>query len=118
MDKKTTGKEGEILAVNYLKNKGYRIIETNYLKRSGEIDIIAVDPKYDEFVFIEVKTRKNLSFGYPEESVDDEKIQKIAETAENWLDDKNIDDPEWRIDIISIEWKGNLPIINQFENVS
>jgi len=118
MDKKTTGKEGEILAVNYLKNKGYRIIETNYLKRSGEIDIIAVDPKYDEFVFIEVKTRKNLSFGYPEESVDEEKIQKIAETAENWLNDKNFEDPEWRIDIISIEWRGNLPIINQFENVS
>ena len=118
MDRRTIGKEGELLAIKYLKDNGYSIIETNYLKRTGEIDIIAMDPKHNEYVFIEVKTRKNLNFGYPEESVDEEKMDKIAETAETWLNDKNIGDVEWSIDIISIEWKGNKPIIKQFENVS
>jgi len=118
MDKKLFGREGESLATEFLKKKGYRIVETNYLKRSGEIDIIAFDPKYSEYVFTEVKTRSNRSFGYPEEAVDEEKFQKIAATAERWLSDKNLDDSEWRIDIIGIEWNGKEPEIEHIENVS
>ena len=118
MDKKILGKQGEEKAIEFLKKKGYRIIETNYLKRTGEIDIIAFDPHYNEYVFTEVKTRRNLSFGYPEESVDEKKIEKITETAENWLIDKNIKNPEWRIDIISIEWKGANPEIRHIQNIS
>lgn len=118
MDKKLFGAAGESKAKEYLINKGYNIIQANYLKRSGEIDIIAFDPKYNEYVFVEVKTRSNNSFGYPEEAVDDEKISKIAETAENWLADNDIDDSEWRIDIISIEWRGEKIEIDHLENVT
>jgi len=118
MDKKLFGAQGESRAKEYLINKGYKIIQSNYLKRTGEIDIIAFDPKYNEYVFVEVKTRSNKSFGYPEEAVDDEKLSKIAETAESWLADNDIDDSEWRIDIISIEWKGGKPEITHLENIS
>jgi len=118
MNRKALGKEGESKAVDFLKKKGYKIIETNYRKRTGEIDIIAFDPAYGEYVFIEVKTRRNLKFGYPEESVDKKKMQKIIETAKTWLMDKNIDDPEWRIDIISIEWEEESPKIDHIQNIS
>ena len=65
-----------------------------------------------------MKTRSNKSFGYPEEAVDDEKLSKISETAENWLTDNNIDHSEWRIDIISIEWGNDDPDITHLENIT
>lgn len=118
MDIKLLGKRGEERAIDFLEKKGYRIIETNYLKRIGEIDIIAFDPKYNEYVFIEVKTRRSLSFGYPEESVNKRKISKIIRTAESWISKQNIKDPEWRIDVISIYLGGKEPEIEHIENVS
>jgi len=115
---KNFGKKGELEAEEFLKAKGYRIIENNYLKRVGEIDIITFDPKYEEYVFVEVKTRKNLNFGYPEEAVTPQKINKIIKTAENWFDNEKINNPEWRIDIISIDWSEKKPKIEHIENIS
>ena len=85
MNRKSLGNQGEIKAIKFLKEKGYRILEKNYRKRIGEIDIITFDPNFNEYVFTEVKTRRSLKFGYPEESVDENKILKLIETAENWL---------------------------------
>lgn len=102
MDKKEIGKKGEERALGFLKQKGYKILEQNYHKRSGEIDIIAFDPHYGEYVFVEVKTRKNNDYGYPEEFVDWKKIEKITATGEIWLAEKQIQNPEWRIDCIGI----------------
>lgn len=118
MSKKTLGKQGEDLAEKFLKEKDYQILEKNFHKRTGEIDIIAFDPHFREYVFVEVKTRKNLSYGYPEESVDEKKLEKITETAERWLMEKNRGDWEWRIDIIAIEDAKGKPIINHIKNIS
>lgn len=117
MDNKLLGKKGEQKAIEFLKEKGYRIIEQNFLKRMGEIDIIAFDPGHKEYVFIEVKTRSNLNFGHPEESVTQQKIDKIVRTAEIWLNNKNLDDSEWRIDIISVYWGEKGPEIEHIENI-
>lgn len=118
MNNQSIGKKGEKIAQEFLIQKGFKIIETNYQKRSGEIDIIAKDPKYNEYVFIEVKTRQNLSFGFPEEAVGEDKISKIIETAEQWFEEKNIPSPEWRVDIISINWSEKNPKIEHIENIS
>ncbi|MBN2095830.1 YraN family protein [Candidatus Peregrinibacteria bacterium] len=118
MDRKAFGKKGEEKAVRYLAGKGYDILARNYLKRSGEIDLIARDPASDEIVFAEVKTRHNRAFGYPEEAVDEAKIEKIIETAEQWLTEKNQEDRDWRIDIISIEWDNGEALVQHFENIS
>jgi len=118
MSNQSFGKNGEDKAVKYLQSKGYRILGNNFHKASGEIDIVCFDPKYNEYVFVEVKTRKNTHFGYPEEFVDKEKINKIKTTAEFWFISNNIDDPEWRIDIIGIEWDKKEPSINHWENIS
>lgn len=117
MDNKIFGNIGEEKAVAFLKSKGYQILETNYSQRSGEIDIIAYDPAHREYVFIEVKSRKNSQFGYPEEFVDDLKLDKISSVASVWLQ-KNVDDNvDWRIDIIALTHYQNTFQIKHLENI-
>ena len=72
MKAKDIGNLGEDMAVKFLLEKGYEIIERNFLKPFGEIDIIAKDK--DFLVFIEVKARKNINFGFPREFVNGSKI--------------------------------------------
>ena len=60
INKREFGNIGEDIACKYLKNIGYRIIERNFSCKQGEIDIVAKDK--NEYVFIEVKTRKNVFY--------------------------------------------------------
>ena len=69
------GLEGEKLATDFLKSKGYKIIENNYRYRRAEIDIIAVHK--GTLIFVEVKTRSNFNYGEPEHAVDEHKAVKI-----------------------------------------
>ena len=69
------GRIGEKIALRYLINNNANILETNYRIKSGEIDIIA--KINEELVFIEVKSRSNVNFGYPSEAVDYMKIRKV-----------------------------------------
>ncbi|MBI5422079.1 YraN family protein [Candidatus Peregrinibacteria bacterium] len=103
MDSKQFGKHGEGLAADFLKKEGYEILGRNYRKRGGEIDIIAFDPSHREIVFVEVKSRRNRAFGGPEEAISDQKIRKMAETAELWLSENGKEKEEWRVDLIGIE---------------
>lgn len=77
------GKIAELKACNYLRKKGYKIIDYNYQTRFGEIDIIVEDKKY--IAFVEVKMRKNDDFGKPREFVDYSKQQKLIATARMYL---------------------------------
>jgi putative endonuclease len=118
MDKREVGKKGEELASEYLIKNGYDILGANYRKRQGEIDIIAMDKKMGEIVFVEVKSRKSISCGYPEEAVDDIKMEKIINTANLWLEEKEMIDKPWRIDIIAIETAYHPPKITHINNVT
>ncbi|MDP1852821.1 MAG: YraN family protein [Candidatus Omnitrophota bacterium] len=98
------GKAGEDEAVNFLKKKGYKILERNWrLKRFGEIDIIAKDRNV--FCFIEVKTRVTSFFGQPYEAVDKNKQFKLSVLAISYLKSKNLMDSAARFDIVSISGK-------------
>lgn len=77
--KQQLGKIGENLASEYLEKQGYLILERNFACRQGEIDIIAKDEK--EFVFVEVKTRRSLKFGYPAEAVTNIKRKHMQKAA-------------------------------------
>jgi len=79
IDSKAVGELGENIAARYLANSGYAILEKNYTCKFGEIDIIA--KKGMVIAFVEVKTRTNISCGYPEEAVNKYKIKKIKNTA-------------------------------------
>ena len=100
MQKNIYGKTSEIIASNFLKQKGYKILATNYKNKIGEIDIIAKDKK--TIVFIEVKARNSKAFGHPFEAIDSEKQLKIRRVAELYLITKHLTESPCRFDAISI----------------
>ncbi len=93
------GQEGEILAVDYLRKKGYKILWQNWRYRHKEVDIIAFDG--EELVIVEVKLRSTDYFGDPSEAVTRKKQRFLIEAAEAYLDTRD-DEPEVRFDIVSI----------------
>ena len=99
MNKRKTGTAYEVIAADYLKKQGVQIIEMNYRISRGEIDIIGKE-KYT-LIFIEVKYRKNASYGYPWEAISVEKQRKICYVAKQYLL-KNSWKWQVRFDVISI----------------
>ena len=106
--KRKLGDLGEGIAVDYLLKQGCQILERNYQKPWGEIDIIARDNK--AIIFVEVKTRtapqkQSLNNNpYPEENVRFQKQQKIIRTAQTYLLEKQYSsETSWQIDIIAVE---------------
>lgn len=98
------GARGEALAWNFLRKRGYSILEKNYRTRFGEVDIIA--EKEGVVVFLEVKTRRDHQFGFPEESVDWRKREKLTRVAEAYLQTSRLEHRPARFDILSITWDG------------
>lgn len=110
-DKKQTGDQGEDIAEKFLIEKGYEIILRNYRYGHGEIDIIAKDK--DVLVFVEVKSRHNLDFGYPEEQITPSKQKQIRKIADAYLWENEIENQNCRIDVIGILFHGKKdPDIN------
>ncbi len=111
LNKKILGNLGESLAYDFLVEKGYKILERNYVWRKNEIDIIAEDEKERQIVFIEVKTRNTDYFIQPFEAVDLKKQKAIIKVANAYIRSLNID-LEARFDIISIiQTKDETPSI-------
>jgi putative endonuclease len=77
------GKDGEEKAAQFLKKKGFQILESNFRSSLGEIDLIAKDKQ--EIVFVEVKHRSSTEFGRPEEAVDAKKKRKLIQLAQGYL---------------------------------
>lgn len=108
------GLKGEEAAKRYLRKKGFKILDTNYQCRFGEIDIIA--QKKETIVFCEVKTRSEGMLATPQESVDYFKQQKIIKTAQIWLQAKGIDDCPMRFDVLAIKMSATKVEIEHIEN--
>jgi putative endonuclease len=107
LSKKQIGNVGEEISEIYLIKKGYSILKRNYRCKLGEIDLIAKDK--NKIIFFEVKTRTNLNFGYPEESVNNQKVIRIKKLAIFYTVSENIQNPDIQFDVISINlWKTNF----------
>jgi len=116
MKRRELGAIGEKLAKNFLKKKGYRILETNFRCREGEIDIVAQQKDY--LVFVEVRAKTGSSFGSPEESVTFAKKEKLIASALVYLDSHRNRPSLWRIDFVAVELdqKGKATRIEIIEN--
>ena len=93
------GKKGEQLAVNYLINKGYKIVERNWRFQKAEIDIIATKDKI--LISVEVKTRSTNDFGNPQDFVTPKKIKLMVSAMNEYILNKDLD-IELRFDIVAI----------------
>ena len=115
MQKNIFGKRGEIIAQNYLQEKGYKIVQTNYKNKIGEIDIIAKDK--DCLVFVEVKSRSSKQFGDPLEAINAYKQHKIRQVAMSYLMSTRQVNAKCRFDAISVLGDGSdqiKHIVNAF----
>ena len=118
MKRREVGALGEKIAVDYLMKQGYRVLETNFRCREGEIDIVA--EKDDFLVFVEVRTRRSTSFVTPEESVTPSKIERLITLGQTYIE-RHQDLPLcWRIDVVAVELtpEARVSRIELFENVT
>jgi putative endonuclease len=112
-EKRKTGNLGEDLACRFLMKHGFNIIDRNYLKKCGEIDIIAKNK--GKIHFIEIKsvscetissisdeTSKNNDFR-PEDNIHQWKLQRLAKTIQIYLIEKSVsDETDWQFDVITV----------------
>jgi putative endonuclease len=97
-----TGKQGEEIAVRYLKELGYEIRERNVRLQRYEIDVVAFDRRRKMMVFVEVKARSHLSPAYPiRTAVDQRKRRALREAVARWVTAHKYEGPG-RIDIVSV----------------
>lgn len=107
------GREGEQLAVDYLKTKGYTVIQRNYRYLKAEIDIIAIKDKI--VAIIEVKSRSSSHMGNIADSVTKKKIKLLVLAANQYVTEQKID-LEVRFDIITIRNTGDSSLIEHLED--
>jgi putative endonuclease len=101
------GKVAEEKALNYLRQQGLQLVIQNYNCPLGEIDLIMRDRSY--LVFIEVRSRTNLSFGSGMVSITDAKKKKIMRAAWHYLMTYQlVDKMPLRFDVVSIDGKSGV----------
>ncbi len=109
------GNRGEDLACEKLRKLGYKILERNYRKRFGEVDIIA--GHNDIICFIEVKTRRTTTFGSGFDAVTIQKQRRLSRIALDYLSRKRLLDSPARFDVVSILLsKDSKPHIQLLQN--
>ena len=129
-DKRKLGALGESFACSFLENKGLRVMDRNYLKKWGDIDIVV--EKGGLWRFIEVKSIKNKQGNVtrekekyvpqetyrPEDNIHPQKLRRLARTIETYILEKKID-AEWQIDAITVrlDMENRRAKIDWIENI-
>ena len=94
------GRWGEDTAAVYLGRADYEIVARNWRTEHGEIDLVTRHE--GAWVFVEVKARRSGDYGTPEEAITPAKRQRLLESALSYLAEHDLDDVEWRIDVVAI----------------
>jgi putative endonuclease len=96
------GKVGEELAARHLQQRGYVILQRNYRCPAGEMDIVAMQGA--RLAFVEVRTRRGISYGTPAESITARKQQRLIRVASTYLQEHRQSDADWGIDAVAIRF--------------
>ena len=108
------GIKGESIAVDYLTKLKYKIMQRNYRCHFGEIDIIAY--KDLTYIFVEVKTRRSLTFGRPIEAINYKKRNHIQKVAQYYIQSSKIQSSRFRFDAIEVILSPEIQI-NHIKNI-
>jgi putative endonuclease len=95
-----TGRRGENIAASWLISQGYRVVERNWRRPCGELDLIA--ERDGEVVAVEVKTRRGDAMGAPEEAITPAKRRKLIATLQTYLMERGAEQAAYRIDVIAV----------------
>lgn len=107
------GKKGEQLAVDFLLENNYEVLERNYRFEKAEVDIIA--QKGDILAIVEVKTRSTVDFGNPQDFVKPKQIKNLVKAVDAYVTENDLD-LEVRFDIIALVKEGKGFQIEHLEN--
>ena len=123
-DKQITGQKGEDEAAKYLKNKGFSVLDRNYRKPWGELDIIAKKGEWLYFIEVKTVTRERVgggdNFYEPEDNIHPWKIKRLSRAINTYLLEKKIDEEaDWQIDSIAVYLnnRGELLKIEHLEDI-
>jgi putative endonuclease len=100
LDRKQLGERGEEAAAAFLARTGMTVVERNWRCPAGEIDIVALDG--DTIVLVEVKTRRTVRKGSPEEAVTPAKQRRYAKLAASYLQSAGLSDVPIRFDVVTL----------------
>lgn len=113
MYNRENGIAGEAEALRYLLGQGMKVLEKNYRRAGGEIDLIVQDG--DTIVFVEVKSRRSPRFGAPAEAVTPAKMRHVVRAATGYLQANRLLDSPTRFDVIAIDGTGLHHIRGAFD---
>lgn len=94
------GRIGENIIADYITKLGYKVVERNFKCNQGEIDIIAKDK--EELVFIEVKTRTDISYGEASEAVTNTKKRHLINSIKYYIYKQKLENQPIRIDVAEV----------------
>lgn len=115
MERTAIGRSGESLAQEYLEKKGFHFLGRNFKRLHGEIDLIMEQGKW--IVFVEVKTRRSLSYGMPAEAVTAKKQGHLRYCAHVYYAEHEITDRPSRFDVVEVLMlPGMAPRLRHWEN--
>jgi len=105
-NKQITGQKGEDEAAKYLQKQGFSVLDRNYRKSWGELDIVAKKGNWLHFVEVKTVTREKLGTGdwyEPEDNIHPWKIKRLSRAIQTYLLEKKVDDEiEWQVDSLAV----------------
>jgi len=108
------GREAERLAARFLREKGYRILATNYITRLGEIDIVA--ESQGQLIFVEVRSLRSPERHLPEETVTLPKQARLSRTALAYIQENGLEDRPARFDVVGVSTSVGVPSFRHVED--
>lgn len=113
-ERQSLGASGEKMAADFLREKGYKILATNWRCRLGEIDLVAGDG--DTLVICEVKTRSGTGFGHPLEAIDSRKQERLRRLGEYYWNTSGNDRCALRFDAVAVISDGHRMRVEHIED--